>query len=317
MVRRGFLTIMVALFFVIGVLPVLSMLMKSVMLEGRFSLASYEGLMASAHQWTLMGHSTLLSSLVTVLTVLVGMPLGILLGKTDLPFRRFFTALFVVPLLIPPYIIAVSWFDLLGREGLLAHLIGFSAVGATIHLLVKKYDAAFVALLLGVDGIPRDASERGVLAAEIVHKATSEYGIAEEDIWFDPIVLPINVQLQQVQACFEFTEQIPYMAPNGKSTCGISNVSNGSPNELRPILNQTYMIMLEKQGMYSCIMDPLDEGMMEIAKGGKQDIVKLIHKMLDGEDVNPNDLNPEELKYYKTVRVLRGDILYSDSWLDV
>ena len=183
--------------------------------------------------------------------------------------------------------------------------------------LVKKYDAAFVALLLGVDGIPRDASERGVLAAEIVHKATSEYGIAEEDIWFDPIVLPINVQLQQVQACFEFTEQIPYMAPNGKSTCGISNVSNGSPNDLRPILNQTYMIMLEKQGMYACIMDPLDEGMMEIAKGGKQDIVKLIHKMLDGEDVNSADLNPEELKYYKTVRVLRGDILYSDSWLDV
>ena len=183
--------------------------------------------------------------------------------------------------------------------------------------LVKKYDAAFVALLLGVDGIPRDASERGVLAAEIVHKATSEYGIAEEDIWFDPIVLPINVQLQQVQACFEFTEQIPYMAPNGKSTCGVSNVSNGSPNDLRPILNQTYMIMLEKQGMYSCIMDPLDEGMLEIAKGGRQDIVKLIHKMLDGEEINSADLSPEELKYYKTVRVLRGDILYSDSWLDV
>jgi 5-methyltetrahydrofolate corrinoid/iron sulfur protein methyltransferase len=183
--------------------------------------------------------------------------------------------------------------------------------------LAKKYDAGFVGLLLGVDGIPRDASERGVLAAEIFHKATAEYEIAEEDIWFDPIVLPINVQLQQVQACFEFTEQIPYMAPNGKSTCGVSNVSNGSPNHLRPILNQTYMIMLQKQGMYSCIMDPLDEGMMEFAKGGRQDIVKLIYRMLDGEDVNPSDLNEEELKYYKTVKVLRGDILYSDSWLEV
>ncbi|RTZ91098.1 MAG: dihydropteroate synthase [Deltaproteobacteria bacterium] len=183
--------------------------------------------------------------------------------------------------------------------------------------LAKKYDAGFVALLLGVDGIPRDASERGVLAAEIFHKATAEYGIGEEDIWFDPIVLPINVQLQQVQACFEFTEQIPYMAPNGKSTCGVSNVSNGSPNHLRPILNQTYMIMLQKQGMYSCIMDPLDEGMMEFARGGRQDIVKLIYRMLDGEDVNPDDLSEEELKYYKTVRVLRGDILYSDSWLEV
>ena len=144
MTRRSFLTFIVALLFVIGVLPVLTMLMKSVMVEGRFNLVSYGGLMTSAHQWTLMGHSTLLSFLVTMLTVVVGMPLGILLGKTDLPFRRFFTALFVVPLLIPPYIIAVSWFDLLGREGLLTHLIGVSAIRATAHLLFGLPGCAFV-----------------------------------------------------------------------------------------------------------------------------------------------------------------------------
>ena len=74
-----------------------------------------------------MGNSIALASMVTTLTVAVGVPLGILLGKTDLPFRRFFAVLFVIPLLIPPYIIAVSWFDLLGREGLLVHLTGVSA----------------------------------------------------------------------------------------------------------------------------------------------------------------------------------------------
>jgi len=82
-----------------------------------------------------MVHSVVLSSLVTALTVAIGLPLGILLGKTDLPFRRFFTVLFVIPLLIPPYIIAVSWFDLLGREGLLAYLLGASATRATAHFL--------------------------------------------------------------------------------------------------------------------------------------------------------------------------------------
>lgn len=116
-------------------LPVLSMLIKSVTVEGHFSLASYRGLLTSGHQWTLMGHSMALSFLVTVLTTAVGLPLGIILGKTDLPFRRFFVVLFVIPLLIPPYITAVSWFDLLGSEGLLAQLLGTSTTRATAHFL--------------------------------------------------------------------------------------------------------------------------------------------------------------------------------------
>ena len=135
MARRTFLTFVALLLFTIGMLPVLSMLIKSVITNGRFSLEVYKGLLTSRHQWTLMGHSMALSSLVTALTVAVGMPLGILFGKTDLPFRRFFTVLFAIPLLIPPYIIAVSWFDLLGREGLLAHLVGISATKAATHFL--------------------------------------------------------------------------------------------------------------------------------------------------------------------------------------
>ncbi len=123
------------LLLVIGLLPILSMLAKSVIVDGRLSLASYGGLLTSAHQWTLMGHSLALSSLVTALTIAFGVPLGILLGKTDLPFRRFFTVIFVIPLLIPPYIIAVSWFDLLGREGLLAYFLGVSATRVTARFL--------------------------------------------------------------------------------------------------------------------------------------------------------------------------------------
>jgi len=133
--KRGFLTFIVILLLAIGMLPVLSMLIKSVIVDGHFSLESYGGLLTSAHQWTLMGHSMVLSSLVMAFTVAVGMPLGILLGKTDLPFRRFLTVLFLIPLLIPPYIIAVSWFDLLGSSGLLAHLLGVSATTATARFL--------------------------------------------------------------------------------------------------------------------------------------------------------------------------------------
>ncbi len=125
MTKRVFLVTIVLLFLIVGPLPVLSMLVKSVMVDGHLSLAAYRGLLTSSRQWLLMGHSWALASLVTLLALGGGVPLGILLGKTNLPFRRGFTALFAIPLLIPPYILAVSWADLLGQEGIAAHL--FSA----------------------------------------------------------------------------------------------------------------------------------------------------------------------------------------------
>ncbi len=135
MTRRMFLGLVAVLLVVIGLLPVLSMLFRSVIADGRFTLESYRGLLASTRQWRLMGNSLALASLVTVLTLLAGVPLGILFGKTDLPFRRFFAVLFVIPLLIPPYIVAVSWYDLLGREGLLGRVLGPSIAGATSRWL--------------------------------------------------------------------------------------------------------------------------------------------------------------------------------------
>ncbi len=135
MQRRIFLAVIVALLVVVGLAPVLSMLARSLFVDGRLSLAAYRGLLASPRQWTLMAHSAALACLVTALAVGIGVPLGILFGKTDLPLRRLFTALFVVPLLVPPYIVAVSWVDLLGRDGLAAGLLGAGAAAGTARLL--------------------------------------------------------------------------------------------------------------------------------------------------------------------------------------
>ena len=110
---------------------------------------------------------------------------------------------------------------------------------------------------------------------------------------------------------------IPDMCPGAKSTCGLSNISNGPPDHLRPILNQTYMVMLEKCGMYSVISDPRDEQLTAIAKGQRQDIVDLIYGMLDGNEPNIASLSKEMQDYAKTVNVILGKTLYSDSWLEV
>ncbi len=134
MSKRIFLTLIVVLIFAIGALPVVSMLRGSVTTDGGFSLQAYNELLTSSRQWRLMWHSVILASIVTAISVGVGAPLGLIFGKTDLPARKFLTALFIVPLVIPPYILAVSWLDLLGRDGLLMSIFGASAMDTANHL---------------------------------------------------------------------------------------------------------------------------------------------------------------------------------------
>jgi 5-methyltetrahydrofolate corrinoid/iron sulfur protein methyltransferase len=185
--------------------------------------------------------------------------------------------------------------------------------------LAQKYDAGVVALLWGPSGLPRDANERGVLAAELMQKAM-EFGIPGEDIWIDPIVTPITSPQSQVQvpSCIEFMKMfkdLQEVAPGMKATCGLSNVSNGAPNHLRPILNQTYLIMLERYGMSSAIIDAFDKGLKELARGKRGDLKKLIYRVMDKEQIDLKSLSKEEVDYVKTTKVLMGQILYSDSWL--
>jgi len=183
--------------------------------------------------------------------------------------------------------------------------------------LAKKYNAYMIGLLWGREGMPRDANERGMIAAELMYKA-SEMGIPNEDIWIDPIVTPaVNVDTNQVKPCLEFMSMLQDIAPGCKSTVGLSNVSNGTPTHLRPYLNRTYLMMLLKYGLYSAIVDAFDSELIKIAKGEKPELVDLIHQVMNGEKPDLSSLTEEEVKYVKTVRVLTGESLYSHSWLEI
>jgi 5-methyltetrahydrofolate corrinoid/iron sulfur protein methyltransferase len=181
--------------------------------------------------------------------------------------------------------------------------------------LVTKYNASMIGLLWGVEGMPRDANERAMLAVDLVYKA-NEAGIASSDIWIDPILTPVSGEINQLKACFEFMAMLKEIAPECKSTVGLSNVSNGTPTHLRPYLNRTCMIMLARHGLYSAIVDAFDSELISIARGQRPEIVKVVHRVMDGES-DFSSLSEEEAKYAKTVRVITGEALYSHSWLEI
>ena len=181
---------------------------------------------------------------------------------------------------------------------------------------VMKYNCDFIGLLWGREGLPRDANERGAIAAELLYTA-NEKGITNERIWFDPIVTPaVNIESNHVKPCLEFMSMLQDLAPGAGSAVGLSNVSNGAPNNLRPILNRTYLMMLMKYNIHSAIVDAFDQDLIDIARGKKPELVKVVHQVMDGETIDTAKLTPEQVQYVKTVKVLLGINLYSHSWLD-
>ena len=182
--------------------------------------------------------------------------------------------------------------------------------------MAKEYNANMIGLLWGLEGMPRDSAERGVLAVDLIYRA-NEIGIPNEDIWIDPIVSPVSVEINQVKACLEFMSMLGDIAPGCKSTVGLSNISNGTPANLRPVLNRTYLIMLMRYGLYSAIVDVFDTELVKISRGEMPGVVDIVHRIMDGEKVDLAGLSPKETEYAKTARVLMGETLYSHSWLEI
>jgi iron(III) transport system permease protein len=129
--KRLTLAVAAALFAGVGLLPVLAMVAATFFADGGFSLKAYHAFFASGKQpMLLMGHSVVLSLSVTFFATVAGVPLGVLLGKSDLPFRHGFAVLFTLPLLIPPYVVAVAWFSALASEHLTSALFGlYGSIG--------------------------------------------------------------------------------------------------------------------------------------------------------------------------------------------
>jgi len=181
--------------------------------------------------------------------------------------------------------------------------------------LAVKYNTDVVISVITDGGCPPDIDSRTESILDTVAYA-NEIGIPNTDIWVDPIVLPVSADQKQVTEALEFIGLLPDLLPDVKSIVGLSNVSNGTPQELRGILNRTYLIMLSRNGLYSAIADALDPELIDIANNGAHDIVSLIYRVMDGESIDQSSLSEQERDYVKTAGVLLSQSLYSHAWLE-
>ena len=196
--------------------------------------------------------------------------------------------------------------------------------------LALKYNCSMIALTMNSEtGIPKEADKRLELAFEI-NAVTEEKGIDNSKIYFDPLILPVCVdQSQALEALNTLRMLKESFDPQVMTTIGLSNVSNGCPKELRPLINRVFMVMAMGCGLDSAIVDSFDSELLRINSVIETKIpsqsydyvyISLYDMMqnfeeLDSVTYDKNDI--EQRRIIKTAEIILNKKIYSNSYLDI
>ena len=153
-IRSALIGLAFILFAGLCVMPVAYMICVSLVdAGGLVNVENYRRLLVEPRQRELLLNSILLGASSAVFGTLLGAPLGLLLARARLPAKRLLRIALVIPLIIPPYVLALAWILFTGSTGILARAIGrdllsgwtYSFGGAVIVLSLAYYPLSMLA----------------------------------------------------------------------------------------------------------------------------------------------------------------------------
>ncbi|HUV90491.1 MAG TPA: dihydropteroate synthase [Anaerolineae bacterium] len=198
----------------------------------------------------------------------------------------------------------------------------------SVPLVAKKFNTRLVALTMAEGMIPVAADDRVSIALEKLIPRMLELDFPINDLIIDPLVLTVSGCQQYCPECISAVRTLKFAwDPPPLTNGGLSNVSNAVPNEMRPLLNRTYMVMLMGAGIDMVIADPFDRKLMEWIRVVEErdesttlnGLLLRLHdrvaamEELQSEDVDMSD--PEQAGIWKTVQALLNKVIYTDSYL--
>lgn len=142
------------------VLPLGKLLLASVVTpEGQLTLRPYAEFLGRPYYSRTIGHSFLVSGLVTAASLLVAAPLAWIVARIAMPGAFLLRTLAILPLVSPPFIGAYSWILLLGRAGYVTQAFQawgirlptvYGMHGIVLALTLNLYPLVFLVLLSGL-----------------------------------------------------------------------------------------------------------------------------------------------------------------------
>ncbi|MFA5374733.1 MAG: dihydropteroate synthase [Dehalococcoidia bacterium] len=196
--------------------------------------------------------------------------------------------------------------------------------------LAANYDVGIIALTLRATGLPLSADARAQILVEDLMPAAEAAGLPMQNIYVDPLVMTVNGTQEHAPEVLQTTLVVKsIMDPPLHMTCGLSNVSNGAPGDVRRVLNRVYLVMLMGAGMDTAILDPCDRELMEIIRilENRDDSTPIGKAYLalydacaaggefDTSLVDMSDAKQAELA--KTIAILKNKTIYAHNYLQL
>lgn len=198
----------------------------------------------------------------------------------------------------------------------------------SVMRLAAAHGASVIALTLGRDGIPTTTDGRAELAMDMLLPTAEAVGLSPTHVYIDPLALTVTCNQDVAMVTVDSIRVFKQISdPPLMTTIGLSNVSNGCADEIRSLINRTYLVMLLGAGLDSAIADPFDERLKEWVRIVEERdegtalgrLVLALHdvsaamEILDAGMVDPSD--EQQVALYRTYRMLANEVIYADSFL--
>lgn len=196
--------------------------------------------------------------------------------------------------------------------------------------MAAEFGSNLIALTLSKEtGIPKTSDGRLEIAFNIYEKCL-EKDIDSEKLFFDPLILPVNVEQSQGLEAINTIKMIKEsFDPPVKTVVGLSNISNGCPKEIRPLINRVYACLAFGAGLDAAIIDAKDVELVRILKMLSENIpqsdidnlyiklAQMIREFGELDDVEFDKECVEQLRIIKTAGVLLNREIYSHSFTQI
>lgn len=128
---------------------------------------------------------------------------------------------------------------------------------AKFMALAKEFDAGIICLAIDENGVAASTDAKLEIGMRSV-AAAMEADVPLEQVYLDPIILPVNCDQAAPGIVLETISQFKMLSdPAPHVVIGLSNLSQGASE--RGVINRSFLVMAIAAGLDTSIHDPLDD----------------------------------------------------------
>jgi 5-methyltetrahydrofolate corrinoid/iron sulfur protein methyltransferase len=147
-----------------------------------------------------------------------------------------------------------------GKPGMINSTTGQADKLMAFMKLAKEFNARIIGLAIDENGVAATADAKVEIGMREL-AAAAEVGLNADEVYLDPITLPLNCAQAAPTIMLETVRQFKLLSdPAPHVVIGLSNLSQGATE--RGLINRTFLVMAIQAGLDASIHDPLDEELM-------------------------------------------------------